>query len=173
MSSKQGLTLPNEVFPTEKELKILFTLKIRVSITLKVISSTEKIETPNDTPIEGETLEYQFIETSENTVSCVFCKSILGDFLSISGVKFSFEEFIDTMGINNGTDLFKNGISFRKIRISFFPFNWYACFEKEKVDGDLRRDSRWEEVQNTLLSLNTIVATDIDKTKLNNLFKIL
>lgn len=165
MSSKKGLVLPSEVFPNAKELKTLFSMRIRISVTLKAISAAESIKIPGDVPIEGETLEYQFImdDVNTNNINCVFCKSVLGDFLGFCGLKYIFDDFVK---FYEESRVIKNNVTFEKIRVACFPFAWYDCFEENTFD-----ERKWGEVRNTILSLKTI--TDIERARLAGLDKIL
>jgi len=162
MSAKLGLVLPGDEFPNVKELKTLFTMKVRVSLTLKVLAANEK----DDISIEGEEIEYHFIDIDDYIV-CVYCKSIFGDVLGLCGLKCTFDEYLN---FYNQTPIHKNNITLRKIRVSFFPYNWYACFE-----SDVFTD-KWTNVHSTLLSLKMLTEhSNVKKfqldTQLSNLEK--
>ena len=155
MSAKDGLCLPNGIFPTVKELKTLFDLKIRVSVILKVANDVEN----GDMPIENERLEYQFL-SNKNIIHCVMCKSILGDFLGFCGLKYTFDEFI---AFFEQKQITKNKVIFEKVKIVFFPATWYACFESDKFD------SKWDEIKSTLSSLKLLSESNLEDVKLSKL----
>ena len=144
MSILDGIELPSGKNPTEKEVKALLSLNFRIAV---YFTSIEE---------DKEDIVYHFVKDSlhgvsqsaEMKVNCVMCKSRMGDSLKLCGITKPFDEFLLVFRLPKLTG--NNTLYFERKRVSIFPFDWHACFEKDVIDP------RWEEIKQKISDLDRI-----------------
>lgn len=156
-----GIELSDETSKI-KDIKALLSLNFRIALYVKGVQVG-----PKETPGVGETIEYHFVRDKQYddhpdtamSVNCVLCKSRIGDSLKLCGLKRSFADLqalFQNQRLTGNYTLF-----FERYRIAVFPYDWYACFEKNDPN-----DSRWKEIETTIKMLPAISAELATKEEL-------
>ncbi len=145
-------------FESGSQIKALFSFNFRIAAYIRSLGgeNPKESETSRTGSLDSEEIEYHFISGVSppiTSVTCVLCKSRIGDALKLQGLSIDFDKFIDLF---KSPKLTGNGtLYFEKYRLALFPFDWYTCFES-LVPGN-----RFEEIINILPSIPEI-AKDLE-----------